>query len=153
MINSRGKRPHRLLHSNLFGLFWTFMICMRECTETKSYYFNKEPSDFLELTHLIFKLQRHPLDTVCTPTARVHNFPADWSGSPEGLKANSPFCASSSSSPLHSSRKRLAPVKLPSPPITQRLVIPLRTRLRAACRRPSRVRKGLQRALPMTVPP
>lgn len=66
---------------------------------------------------------------------------------------NIPFLASSSSSPFHSFRKRLAPVRLPSPPITHRLVMPKRTKLQAAFRRPSRLRKAWQRALPMIVPP
>lgn len=64
-----------------------------------------------------------------------------------------PFSRSSSNRPLHSSRNRLAPVRLPSPPITHRLVMLRLTRLCAAFRRPSRVRNSLQRALPMTVPP
>lgn len=64
-----------------------------------------------------------------------------------------PFWANSSSSPLHSSRKMLAPVRLPSPPITHTLVMPSWTRLRAAFKRPSRLRKALQRALPIIVPP
>lgn len=46
-----------------------------------------------------------------------------------------------------------APVRLPSPPMTQRLVMPCSTRLRAARSRPARVVKALQRALPITVPP
>lgn len=66
---------------------------------------------------------------------------------------NLPFLRSSSNRPLHSSRNRLAPVRLPSPPITHRLVMLRFTRLCAAFRRPSRVRNSLQRALPMTVPP
>lgn len=64
-----------------------------------------------------------------------------------------PCCSSSSNRPLHSSLNRLAPVRLPSPPITHRLVMPRCTRLCAAFRRPSWVRNSLQRALPMTVPP
>lgn len=64
-----------------------------------------------------------------------------------------PDWMSSSSRPLHSSLKRLAPVKLPSPPITHKLVMPCCTRFKAARKRPSRVRKSLQRALPITVPP
>lgn len=67
--------------------------------------------------------------------------------------AQSPCRSSSSNRPLHSSLNRLAPVRLPSPPITHRLVMPRWTRLCAALRRPSRVRNSLQRALPMTVPP
>lgn len=69
------------------------------------------------------------------------------------LKMESPCWRSSSNRPLHSSLNRLAPVKLPSPPITHRLVMPCCTRLCAAFRRPSWVRNSLQRALPMTVPP
>lgn len=68
-------------------------------------------------------------------------------------KRNIPFWTSSSRSPIHSFRKRLAPVRLPSPPITHRLVMPKRAKLQAAFRRPSRLRKALQRALPMMVPP
>lgn len=59
----------------------------------------------------------------------------------------------SASRPLHSVLNSLAPVRLPSPPITHRLVMPSFTRLQAAFMRPSLVRKSLQRALPMTVPP
>lgn len=66
---------------------------------------------------------------------------------------SAPCSTSSDSSPLHSSLKRLAPVRLPSPPMTHRLVMPRSTRLWAAFRRPSWVRNSLQRALPMTVPP
>lgn len=40
-----------------------------------------------------------------------------------------PCSTSSVSRPLHSSLKRLAPVRLPSPPITHRLVMPRCTRL------------------------
>lgn len=54
---------------------------------------------------------------------------------------------------LHSERKVSAPVRLPSPPMTHRLVIPSFTRLLAARSRPSRSRKSLHRALPITVPP
>ena len=64
-----------------------------------------------------------------------------------------PCSTSSASSPLHSSLNRLAPVRLPSPPITHRLVMPFSTRWCAALRRPSCERNSLQRALPMTVPP
>lgn len=64
-----------------------------------------------------------------------------------------PCSTSSVSRPLHSSLNRLAPVRLPSPPITHRLVMPRCTRLWAAFRRPSWVRNSLQRALPITVPP
>lgn len=85
----------------------------------------EEPCNFLECMHLIFELKKYPLNIVYVSTVRAHNFPGDWTRSLEGLNANLPFCASSSRSPLHSSRNRLAPVKLPSPPITQRLVIPL----------------------------
>ncbi len=64
-----------------------------------------------------------------------------------------PFSSSSWRSPLHSERKMLAPVRLPSPPHTHRLEMPRLTRLKAAAKRPSRVVKALQRALPITVPP
>lgn len=69
------------------------------------------------------------------------------------IKPPLPCSTNSFSSPLHSSLKRLAPVRLPSPPITHRLVMPCCTRLWAAFRRPSWVRNSLQRALPITVPP
>lgn len=65
----------------------------------------------------------------------------------------SPFWASSSSSPVHSWRKRLAPVREPSPPITTRFVMPRFTRLAAALRRPGRSLKSMHRAEPITVPP
>lgn len=64
-----------------------------------------------------------------------------------------PLSSSSLRSPLHSERKTLAPVRLPSPPHTHRLEMPRLTRLKAADKRPSRVVKALQRALPITVPP
>jgi hypothetical protein len=64
-----------------------------------------------------------------------------------------PSFTSSSSRLPHSLRKTLAPVRLPSPPMTHRLVMPRWTRLWAAARRPALVVKALQRALPMTVPP
>lgn len=64
-----------------------------------------------------------------------------------------PFCTSSASRLLHSLRKMLAPVRLPSPPHTHKLVMPFFTRLRAAASLPSRVVKALHRALPITVPP
>lgn len=67
--------------------------------------------------------------------------------------ASLPFCTSSASRPLHSLRKMLAPVRLPSPPHTHRLVMPFFTRLKAAASLPSRVVKALHRALPITVPP
>lgn len=72
---------------------------------------------------------------------------------PNVLHNRLPFCTSSSSRLLHSLRKMLAPVRLPSPPHTQRLVMPFFTRLKAAEILPSRVVKDLQRALPITVPP
>merc|ERR1712168_1447480 len=59
----------------------------------------------------------------------------------------------SASRPLHSVLNSSAPVRLPSPPITHRLVMPSFTRLQAPFIRPSLVRKSLLRALPMTVPP
>jgi len=64
-----------------------------------------------------------------------------------------PVFTSSSSSDDHSCLKRFAPVRLPSPPMHTRLVMLFWTRFFAACRRPSRVLKSLQRALPITVPP
>jgi len=64
-----------------------------------------------------------------------------------------PVDTSSSSKLLHSWRNRLAPVKLPSPPMHTRFVMPLSNKFNAARRRPSRSRKSLQRALPITVPP
>lgn len=64
-----------------------------------------------------------------------------------------PCCTSSDSRSLHSLRKMLAPVRLPSPPHTHRLVMPRCSRWNAADRRPSREVKALQRALPMMVPP
>lgn len=66
---------------------------------------------------------------------------------------DSPLLTKCPNNSLHSVRNWLAPVKLPSPPITHRFVIPLLTRLYAAFMRPSFVWKSLQRALPMTVPP
>lgn len=68
-------------------------------------------------------------------------------------KLFSPALTKSASSSGHSVRNWLAPVRLPSPPITHRLVIPNLTKLRAAFVRPSLVRKSWQRALPITVPP
>lgn len=65
----------------------------------------------------------------------------------------SPAFTRSPSSSVHSVLNWLAPVRLPSPPITQRLVIPSLTKLHAALVRPSLVRKSWQRALPITVPP
>lgn len=70
-----------------------------------------------------------------------------------GTHTHVPTFTSSAKRLLHSARKVSAPVRLPSPPMTQRLVMPRFTRLRAAFRRPSRVRKSWHRALPMTVPP
>lgn len=69
------------------------------------------------------------------------------------LFVSSPAWTRSTSSPLHSVLNWLAPVRLPSPPITHRLVMPSFTRLQAAFIRPSLALKSLQRALPMTVPP
>ena len=66
---------------------------------------------------------------------------------------DAPVDTSSSSRLLHSWRNKLAPVKLPSPPMHTRFVMPLSSKLNAARRRPSRSRKSLQRALPITVPP
>jgi len=66
---------------------------------------------------------------------------------------HTPVDTSSSSKLLHSWRNRLAPVKLPSPPMHTRFVMPLSNKFNAARRRPSRSRKSLQRALPITVPP
>ena len=64
-----------------------------------------------------------------------------------------PFLSSSSSRSGHSCLKQLAPVKLPSPPITTRLAMPKLTRLLAALSRPWRSRKSLHLALPIMVPP
>ena len=64
-----------------------------------------------------------------------------------------PDWTSSDSRPDHSFLKQLAPVRLPSPPIHTRLLIPWLTRFRAALSLPERSRKSLQRALPITVPP
>lgn len=49
-----------------------------------------------------------------------------------------PFCNNSSNNELHSCRKRSAPVKLPSPPITTKLVIPFSTKFLAAFNLPAR---------------
>lgn len=53
----------------------------------------------------------------------------------------------------HSARKTSAPVREPSPPQTTRASMPSLMRLYAADRRPSGVRKTLERAVPMSVPP
>ena len=66
---------------------------------------------------------------------------------------SSPASTSSLSSSGHSSRNRFAPVRLPSPPITTSPSMPRSTRLRAARRRPSRVRNSADRAVPISVPP
>jgi len=78
------------------------------------------------------------------------SFKAQWQVDNE---SRLPFWTSSSSRLLHSVRKMLAPVRLPSPPHTHRLVMPFFTRLKAAAILPSRVVKALHRALPITVPP
>jgi len=69
------------------------------------------------------------------------------------MNDNRPVLTSSSRSEDHSCLNRLAPVRLPSPPMQTRLVMLFWTRLYAAFSRPSRVMKSLQRALPITVPP
>ncbi|MPM67503.1 hypothetical protein SDC9_114426 [bioreactor metagenome] len=68
-------------------------------------------------------------------------------------RSSRPSATSSSSSSCHSWRRVSAPVRDPSPPTTASRSIPLRTRLRAAARRPSRSRNSWQRAVPITVPP
>lgn len=64
-----------------------------------------------------------------------------------------PAVASSSSRLAHSFLKQLAPVRLPSPPIHTRLLMPRLTRFLAALSLPSRVRNSLHRAVPIMVPP
>ena len=54
---------------------------------------------------------------------------------------------------VHSCRSTLAPVRLPSPPITTNASIPRLIRFWTAWRRPSFVRKASDRADPMEVPP
>lgn len=94
-----------------------------------------------EQQETLYKLSKSP----CNPGKQRVSLPA--------LVPTLPCSTSSVSRPLHSSLNRLAPVRLPSPPITHRLVMPRCTRLWAAFRRPSWVRNSLQRALPITVPP
>ena len=65
----------------------------------------------------------------------------------------SPEVTSSASSPAHSCRNRLAPVRLPSPPMTTSASMPRSTMFFAAVRRPSWVRNCCDRAVPMAVPP
>ena len=67
--------------------------------------------------------------------------------------STAPEAASSATSSGHSRLSRSAPVRLPSPPITTRLSMPALRKFSAASRRPSRVRKRSERAVPMTVPP
>ena len=69
------------------------------------------------------------------------------------VPSTSPEAASSPTSSGHSCLSRSAPVRLPSPPITTRLSMPVFRKFRAACRRPSRVRKRSERAVPIVVPP
>lgn len=108
----------------------------------------------VRLRHLLADLpcspdspQHRALSSGALPTSRPRGPPF------RPPRPHAPSRSSSSSSPPHSARKISAPVRLPSPPMTHRLVMPCSTRLRAARRRPSRVVKALQRALPMTVPP
>ena len=54
-----------------------------------------------------------------------------------------PVSTSSLINSCHSSRNLLAPVRVPSPPMATRLVIPRVTRLQAAFNRPSRSRKSV----------
>ena len=61
----------------------------------------------------------------------------------------SPDSTSSASSSCHSWRNRLAPVRLPSPPITTSESMPRSTMFLAARRRPSLVRKVLDLAVPI----
>lgn len=106
-------------------------------------------ADYVELwVAARFFLADQTWETSSGPMRRVHVGETESPCIP-----TSPFLSSSSSRPLHSSRNRLAPVRLPSPPITHRLVTLRFTRLCAALSRPSWVRNSLQRALPMTVPP
>ncbi|MPC14052.1 hypothetical protein E2C01_006804 [Portunus trituberculatus] len=69
------------------------------------------------------------------------------------IERNLPFLRRSCRRETQSCRKRLAPVSEPSPPITTRLVMPRLIRFLAALIRPSRSRKSMQRAEPITVPP
>lgn len=88
------------------------------------------------------------------PHSRLGNDLLHWGGGAHTSDNHvSPAFWRSLSKSLHSERKVSAPVRLPSPPMTHRLVIPRFTRLWAARSRPSRSRKSLHRALPMTVPP
>jgi len=75
-------------------------------------------------------------------------------GGAPGVPASSPpasMTPASSSGPSLDSR--LAPVREPSPPITTSASMSRVTRLRAALRRPSRVRNSSLRAVPIAVPP
>lgn len=68
-------------------------------------------------------------------------------------KKKLPVSTNSSSKFDHSCRNMLAPVRLPSPPMTTKSVILCFTKLAAAFSLPARVVKSLHLALPMTVPP
>jgi len=81
------------------------------------------------------------------------NFPRSQCQTLFRTMAYIPSLTSSSNNDGHSCRNMWAPVKLPSPPIHTRLVMPVCTRVSAAFRRPSRVMKSVHRALPITVPP
>lgn len=63
MIHNWGKKPHRLLSSNLFGLFserafsHLDLYDMQERAHRhQKLLFHEERRDFLEWTHLIFQL-------------------------------------------------------------------------------------------------
>lgn len=64
-----------------------------------------------------------------------------------------PACANSFNKSDHSSLKRFAPVREPSPPITTKLVIPRITKFLAAFLRPECSLNSVHRAEPITVPP
>lgn len=131
MVHNWGKKQKQTIHSCPV----VYLVLLNVCDVQERMYRNqellyyKEICNYVEHMHLIFEHKKYPLNIVCEYVVTVRNFSKDWTVSLVGLNENLPFCASSSRSPLHSSRNRLAPVKLPSPPITQRLVIPLRTKL------------------------
>jgi hypothetical protein len=64
-----------------------------------------------------------------------------------------PEATSSETSDGHSWRRRSAPDRLPSPPITTSRSMPCSRRCRTARSRPSRWRNAAERAVPITVPP
>lgn len=82
-----------------------------------------------------------------------HEMITNWPLTQHKALTNWPDSTRSANKAAHSFLKQLAPVRLPSPPMHTKLVMPRDTRFLAAFSRPGLSLNSMHLALPITVPP